>query len=421
MSWSSSSSPKHSSSSPVLSNLESFLSSVTPVLPSKPLPQGCVQDLNSQWQPVKKGITKYFTLSDLWECYDEWSAYGAGTPVVLNNGENVVQYYVPYLSAIQIYVNKSSATSRNPRYDTDPVEFEVDSWSDDSESDKLSRSLSNNSSKAWDATSADSSIDHEGALPMKDRLGNLYFEYYDTCSPYWRIPLVDKIIEFAQTYPGLMTLKNVDLSPASWMAVAWYPIYHIPTKGNVKDLSACFLTFHTLSSSFQGIHYLWKIGREGLVDKGVVEYSELLRSFILEFGFAVITQGLSNPIAPLIETFEKGQMHKLLKSFFSILMFHALCSTHSRIDDAVDNDEEAEDPLLEKSKGKGSGKIFLPPFGLATYKMQGDVWINSDASEYGRLIDLHSAADSWLKQLNVLHHDFNFFTSHSTVGYGTCI
>ncbi|KAK3035780.1 hypothetical protein RJ639_033509 [Escallonia herrerae] len=391
MSWSSSSSPKHSSSSPVLSNLESFLSSVTPVLPSKPLPQGCLQDLNSQWQPVKKGITEYFTLGDLWECYDEWSAYGAGTPVVLNNGENVVQYYVPYLSAIQIYVNKSSATSRNPRYDTDPVEFEVDSWSDDSESDKLSRSLSNNSSKAWDATSADSSIDHEGALPMKDRLGNLYFEYYDTCSPYWRIPLVDKIIEFAQTYPGLMTLKNVDLSPATWMAVAWYPIYHIPTKGNVKDLSACFLTFHTLSSSFQGIHYLF------------------------------ITQCLSNPMAPLIETFDKGRMHKRLKSFFSILMFPALCSTRSRIDDTMDNDEEAEDRLFEKSKGKGSGKIFLPPFGLATYKMQGDVWINSDASEYGRLIDLHSAADSWLKQLNVLHHDFNFFTSHSTVGYGMCI
>ncbi|KAK3019818.1 hypothetical protein RJ639_004811 [Escallonia herrerae] len=191
---------------------------------------GCLQDLNSQWRPVKKGITEYFTLGDLWECYDEWSAYGAGTPVALNNGENIVQYYVPYLSAIQIYVNKSSAISRNPRYDTDPVEFEVDSWSDDNESDKFSRSLSNNSSKAWDATLADSSIDHEGALPMKDRLGNLYFEYYDTCSPYWRILLMDKvinlfclvqIIEFAQTYPGLMTLKNVDLSTASWIAVAW--------------------------------------------------------------------------------------------------------------------------------------------------------------------------------------------------------
>ncbi|KAK3033281.1 hypothetical protein RJ639_034355 [Escallonia herrerae] len=114
--------------------------------------QGCLQDLNSQWQPVKKGITEYFTLGDLWECYDEWSAYGAGTSVVLNNVENVVQYYVPYLSAIPIYVNKSSTIS----------------WY---------------------------------TYPSSLRL----------CLP---------IIEFAQTYPELMTLKNVDLSPASWIAVA---------------------------------------------------------------------------------------------------------------------------------------------------------------------------------------------------------
>jgi len=32
-----------------------------------------------------------------------------------------------------------------------------------------------------------------------------------------------------------------------------YPIYHIPNRENVKDLSACFLTYHTLSSSFQGM------------------------------------------------------------------------------------------------------------------------------------------------------------------------
>lgn len=32
-----------------------------------------------------------------------------------------------------------------------------------------------------------------------------------------------------------------------------YPIYHIPSQRNDKDLSTCFLTYHTLSSSFQGI------------------------------------------------------------------------------------------------------------------------------------------------------------------------
>lgn len=36
-----------------------------------------------------------------------------------------------------------------------------------------------------------------------------------------------------------------------------YPIYHIPMGRNIRDLSTCFLTFHTLSSSFQGI--LWSI------------------------------------------------------------------------------------------------------------------------------------------------------------------
>jgi hypothetical protein len=39
--------------------------------------------------------------------------------------------------------------------------------------------------------------------------------------------IVDKLVlpfqisGLAERYPGLMSLKSVDLSPASWMAVAW--------------------------------------------------------------------------------------------------------------------------------------------------------------------------------------------------------
>ena len=47
----------------------------------------------------------YFCLDDLWESFREWSAYGAGVPLVLNGGESVIQYYVPYLSAIQLYAD----------------------------------------------------------------------------------------------------------------------------------------------------------------------------------------------------------------------------------------------------------------------------------------------------------------------------
>lgn len=66
------------------------------------------------WQQQGKGKEEieYFSLSDLWDCYDELSAYGFGSHVDLNNGETVKQYYVPHLSAIQIYTNKPAIMSR---------------------------------------------------------------------------------------------------------------------------------------------------------------------------------------------------------------------------------------------------------------------------------------------------------------------
>ncbi|GMY12753.1 hypothetical protein FCV25MIE_07992 [Fagus crenata] len=330
-------------SSSCSSNLERFLQCVTPTVPSRLLPQSCFNDLNSLWQPLGKDKIEYFTLGDLWDCYDEWSAYGAGIPVLLNSGETVMQYYVPYLSAIQTYTNKSATTSRTCKEDSDVVEFESDSWSDDSGSDNLSRSLSNNSSRGWDAVSEDSSFDQEGSWPRRDRLGCLYLQYIEMASPYWRVPLMDKITELAQNYTALMTLKSVDLSPASWMAVAWYPIYQIPNRENVKDLSACFLTYHTLSSSFQ-------------------DNTE------------------ENPNTDI-----------------------RTCHP------------EAMRIVEEECKEESKDGISLPPFGLATYKLQGDLWIKPWTSDYERMIHLYSASESWLKQLGVHHHDFNFFSFHSTM------
>ena len=52
----------------------------------------------------EKEFLPYYVLGDLWESFREWSAYGAGVPLLLNDNDSVVQYYVPYLSGIQIYV-----------------------------------------------------------------------------------------------------------------------------------------------------------------------------------------------------------------------------------------------------------------------------------------------------------------------------
>jgi len=54
----------------------------------------------------------YFCLGDLWEAFKEWSFYGAGVPLVLSGSESVIQYYVPYLSGIQLYADPSKLSSR---------------------------------------------------------------------------------------------------------------------------------------------------------------------------------------------------------------------------------------------------------------------------------------------------------------------
>ncbi|CAN1809126.1 hypothetical protein LINPERHAP1_LOCUS25542 [Linum perenne] len=322
------------------SNLIRFLHCVTPVPPCKFLPQSSVGDLNSQWQPLRsKGAVEYFTLSDLWDCYDEFSAYGAGTEVVLENGESITQYYVPYLSAIQLFTNKSVSAATSPREVAggEGLEFENYLWDEISRSgsDELSRSLSDTSAKTWDTVSDDSSYENDGSSPNSDKLGSLYCKYVETCSPYWRVPLREKVAELAIKHPGLMTLKNVDLSPASWMAVSWYPIYHIPSRRGEKDLDTGFLTFHTLSSSFQ----------ENENNIGSLDVAR-----------------------------------------------------------------------TANGEGGEAAGIPLPPFGLATYKLQGDLWI-TNVTDYNKLVYLHSAADSWLKQLNMYHHDFNFFTSRHSARF----
>lgn len=133
------------------SNLGCFLHCTTPVINSQFLPKVCrsflpsfipispfpfwwfldrsifvcflqseIRNLNRLWHPWEREKVEYFTLGDLWNCYDEWSAYGAGVPIAVNNGETLVQYYVPYLSAIQIFT--SNSTVNGFRY-YDPLLF----------------------------------------------------------------------------------------------------------------------------------------------------------------------------------------------------------------------------------------------------------------------------------------------------------
>ncbi|THU56208.1 hypothetical protein C4D60_Mb11t14850 [Musa balbisiana] len=73
-----------------------------------------------------------------------------------------------------------------------------------------------------DAASQGFDFGHENEWRTSEQARHLYFEFFESCSPYGRIPLLDKVHELAQTYPGLTSFKSTELSPASWMSVAWY-------------------------------------------------------------------------------------------------------------------------------------------------------------------------------------------------------
>lgn len=70
---------------------------------------GRLQSSLRGWRNRDSELHSYFMLGDLWDSFREWSVYGAGVPLVLNGNDYVVQYYVPYLSAMQLYVDPSSS------------------------------------------------------------------------------------------------------------------------------------------------------------------------------------------------------------------------------------------------------------------------------------------------------------------------
>ncbi|XP_072982652.1 uncharacterized protein [Typha latifolia] len=243
-------------------NLDRFLESTTPSIPAQYLPKTRMRG----WRACDVELMPYFALGDLWESFKEWSAYGAGFPLLLNGNESVVQYYVPYLSGIQLYgeLTRPSANSRQIGEDSDGEGFR-DSSSDgssDSEHEKGQRNrnhLSGASRLRMDRLSLkEKSVAWKEALTSNDgdsgdSQGHLLFEFLEMDPPYIREPLADKVSALARRFPELKTIRSCDLLPASWMSVAWYPIYRIPTGPTLRDLDACFLTFHSLSTPIKGI------------------------------------------------------------------------------------------------------------------------------------------------------------------------
>ncbi|KAG8382855.1 hypothetical protein BUALT_Bualt05G0122600 [Buddleja alternifolia] len=242
-----------------LCNLERFLESVTPSMTVR------------SWRTRDMEFQPFFVLSDLWESFKEWSAYGVGVPLILNDTDSVVQYYVPYLSGIQLYTDLSKTTAKLRRLgeesDVDYLRDSSSEGSSDSEQDRGSLSYSMEQLNYLQTSDGSLGVDklslrdqhmafQEGFSSDEGESGSsqgcLLFEYLERDPPYCREPLANKISDLALRFPELKRLQSCDLHPSSWISVAWYPIYRIPTGPTLKDLDACFLTFHSLHTPMTG-------------------------------------------------------------------------------------------------------------------------------------------------------------------------
>ncbi|KAL6897375.1 hypothetical protein ACP4OV_007071 [Aristida adscensionis] len=309
-------------------NLERFLSSTTPSVPVQYLPKSCFRTSMRGWRTGDAmSSPPYFCLGDLWEAFNEWSFYGAGVPLMLNGSDSVIQYYVPYLSAIQLYADPSrlSVRSRHPWEESDGESMDTSSeGSSETDVDRLRGS------------SLEAACRLEGGFRRDD--GEMHspssrpiFEYLETDPPFGREPLTDKVSILASKFPDLKTFRSCDLLPTSWMSVAWYPIYRIPTGPTLKDLDACFLTFHYLSTPSKD----------------------------------------TDPSTPSCPSF--GGMNRSMNA---------------------------------------AGKLTLPVFGLASYKLRSSIWSSNRPEEQQLAASLMKAADDWLRHRQVYHPDFRFFLTH---------
>ncbi|KAI5070609.1 hypothetical protein GOP47_0014952 [Adiantum capillus-veneris] len=358
------------------SNLDCILEYTTPSVICQYQPKsGISETVGEQWKSHGESIP-FFSLGDLWHSFDEWSAYGAGVPLKLPGGETIVQYYVPYLSALQIYMplgsgvfatNKRRLGDESDWSDASDMRDNSSDFGSDNENEKVLTRLQGRAEQ-WESSSSISSASSE----QGDRHGELTFEYFERCSPYGRAPLAGKISELANRFPSLLSLRSNEVSPASWLSVAWYPIYRIPMGPTMSDLSTCFLTYHALWTP----PYPQDFGVEGRVKAGA-----------------------SHP------SVEAPRQHESDYACSSISDF---CSCK------LEQEQWLRENLAWRFK---SGTLELPAFGLASYKLRGPFWASAAPTDKERILGLAKSADSWLKQLRVQHPDYEFFSSREAMKF----
>ncbi|XP_048425371.1 uncharacterized protein LOC103938947 [Pyrus x bretschneideri] len=200
--------------------------------------------------------------------FKEWSAYGAGVPLILNDSDSVVhcpafkytaalrnwqlrQEYILLTESVQLDEDsdsdfRDSSSDGSCDYETDRLKYLREQWNHQILTSEIPRRIERLSLRDPHLPPHEDCSSDEGESINSQ--GSLLFGYFERDLPYCREPLADKILHF----PELKTLRSYDLLSSSWISVAWYPICRIPIGPTLKDLDACFLTYHSLFTPVRG-------------------------------------------------------------------------------------------------------------------------------------------------------------------------
>ncbi|KAL9432553.1 hypothetical protein AB3S75_027565 [Citrus x aurantiifolia] len=265
-----------------IAEFEQFLHFSSPVISCKSNLSSCKNC--SEDQVVGASLCRHETpnvsLECLWQWYEKQGSYGLEIRAEDYEQSNRLgvdrfsfrAYFVPFLSAVQLFRNRKSHSSSNGHgFPTSGVFGTCETGQ------KLQSSANIDHLPIFSMLFPQPHTSGASSLPPVKELGKsewssvsdkeslsvpsvensndleLLFEYFESEQPRQRRPLFEKIQELV-TGEGpsncsvygdrtiLNTINLCDLHPASWYSVAWYPIYRIPD-GNFR---AAFLTYHSL-------------------------------------------------------------------------------------------------------------------------------------------------------------------------------
>ncbi|WOL13370.1 hypothetical protein Cni_G22140 [Canna indica] len=234
-----------------VANFERFICSASPIIDQSHCEASYSQQVigpSFGWHQIPN-----ISLKRLWHWYEEPGCFGLEVKAedhrVSNNSTYEFNaYFVPYLSAVQLFGN-SCTTSQDSK-----VEKTLTTLSTSDSLPIFSKLLPQphkGNSGCFSNLSSTQPEPAELVRPKNTDNGELIFEFFESDQPPIRRPLYEKIRELVndhltgQIFGDPMKLESNlhDLHPASWFSVAWYPIYRIP----YGKFRAAFLTYHSLS------------------------------------------------------------------------------------------------------------------------------------------------------------------------------